>query len=187
MKAYETGAYGDFLLGAFRNPKGVSALTPSSPSLARAIANEVDTSREGVVVELGPGTGAVTSALLARGIGPECLLLVENEPQFVLVLRRLYPALDVRCCDALRLGDYLTPSTRVAAVVSGLPILHLPPPLRRRLVLQSLACQDAGGLFIQLSYGWQSPVPAEAGVTVAKKTVWSNFPPAHIWTYQSRP
>jgi phospholipid N-methyltransferase len=59
--------------------------------------------------------------------------------------------------------------------------------MRRRLVRQSLACQDAGGSFIQLSYGWQSPVPAEAGVTVAKKTVWSNFPPAHIWTYRSLP
>jgi phosphatidylethanolamine/phosphatidyl-N-methylethanolamine N-methyltransferase len=186
MKAYETGAYGDFLLGAFRNPKGVSALTPSSPSLARAIANEVDAGREGLVVELGPGTGAVTAALLARGIAPKSLLLVECEPQFVLVLRRLYPALDVRCGDALRLDDYLAPSTRVAAVVSGLPILHLPPEIRRRLVRQSLACQDAGGLFIQLSYGWQSPVPAEAGVTVAKRTVWSNFPPAHIWTYRSQ-
>ena len=185
MKSYETAAYADFLLGAFRNPKGVSALTPSSPSLARAIAREVDVSREGLVVELGPGTGAVTSALLARGIASKRLLLVERESEFVLILRRLYPSLEVRCGDALHLEDYLKASASVAAVVSGLPILHLAPEARRQLVSRSLACQGTGGLFIQVSYGWHPPVPPRSGVSIAKKTVWSNFPPAHVWTYRS--
>lgn len=186
MKFYETAAYADFLLGAFRNPKGVSALTPSSPSLARAIAGEVDVSREGLVVELGPGTGAVTSALLARGIAPRRLLLVEREPEFVLILRRVYPSLEVRCGDALRLEDYLKPSMPVSAVVSGLPILHLPAASRRQLISRSLACQDAGGSFIQLSYGWRPPVLQVPGVSISQKTVWSNFPPAHVWTYRNR-
>ena len=186
MKSYDTAPYGDFLLGAFRSPKGVSAFTPSSPSLARAIAGEVDIGREGLIVELGPGTGAITNALLARGIAPKRLLLVERDCEFVAVLRRLYPTLDVRWGDALRLEDFLTPTCRVSAVVSGLPILHLSPQARHALVNRSLAHQDAGGLFIQLSYGWQPPVPVEAHVSIAKKTVWSNFPPAHIWTYRSR-
>ena len=186
MKSGGTAAYGDFLLGAFRNPKGVSAFTPSSPSLARAIAGEVDIGREGLIVELGPGTGAITNALLARGIAPKRLFLVERDWEFVTVLRRLYPTLDVRWGDALRLEDFLTPTGRVSAVVSGLPILHLPPQARRALVNRSLARQSAGGLFIQLSYGWQPPVPVQARVSIAKKTVWSNFPPAHIWTYRSR-
>ena len=185
MRTYDTAAYADFLLGAFRNPKGVSALAPSSPSLARAVANEVDMNREGLIVELGPGTGAVTSALLARGIAPRRLLLVECEPQFVLVLRRLYPSMEVRCGDALRLDEYLKPSMPVSAVVSGLPILHLPPETRRQLISRSLACQAAGGLFIQLSYGWRPPVPPTSGVSIAKRTVWSNFPPAHVWTYRN--
>lgn len=186
MKANETAAYGDFLLGAFRNPKGVSALTPSSPSLARAIAGQVDAGREGLVVELGPGTGAVTAALLAGGIDPKRLLLIECEPQFVSVLHKLFPALDVRCGDALRWEHYLAPSMQVSAVVSGLPILLLPPDVRRNLVSQSLSRQGAGGLFIQQSYGWQPPVPAWGDIALAKKTVWSNFPPAHIWTYRNR-
>ena len=185
MKSHETAAYGDFLLGAFRDPKGVSALTPSSPSLARAIANELDISREGLVVELGPGTGAVTAALLARGVAPNRLLLIERERQFVRLLRRHFPALDVRSGDALRLDDFLTPRTKVAGVISGVPILHLPPQARRRLMHRSLGCQGAGGLFVQQSYGWQPPVPVELGVAISKKTVWSNFPPAHIWTYRN--
>lgn len=182
----QAAAYGDFLLGVFKNPKGVSALTPSSPSLARAIACEIDTGRGGLVVELGPGTGAITSALLARGIAPDRMLLIESEPQFVQILLRLYPALDVRRGDALRLEHHLPPSAAVAAVVSGLPLLHFPIATRRDLIRRSLACQGPGGLFIQLSYGWRPPVPAEHGITISQKTVWSNFPPAHIWTYRKR-
>ena len=58
--------YGVFLRGLISNPKGVSAPTPSSPVLAQAIAAELDLSRPGLVLELGPGTGAVTAALLMR-------------------------------------------------------------------------------------------------------------------------
>lgn len=181
----QAAAYGDFLLGVFKNPKGVSALTPSSPSLARAIAREVDIERDGLVVELGPGTGAITNALLARGIAPDRMLLIESEPQFVQILRRLYPALDVRRGDALRLEHHLPPTSAIAAVVSGLPLLHFPSETRRDLIRRSLACQGPGGLFVQLSYGWRPPIPAEQGITIGKKTVWSNFPPAHIWAYRN--
>jgi len=68
MRDSTTTAYGDFLRGLVNDPKGVSAPTPSSPALARVIAAEVDLSREGLVIELGPGTGVVTEALLERGL-----------------------------------------------------------------------------------------------------------------------
>ena len=183
---HDAAAYADFLLGVFKNPKGVSALTPSSPSLARAIADEVEPSRDGLVMELGPGTGVVTRALLARGIPQRRLLLIESEPQFVQLLRRLYPLLDVRLGDGLRLQHHVPLPAAVAAVVSGLPLLHLPRQTREELIRSALAIQGPGGLFIQLSYGWRPPVPAERSFTITKKIVWSNFPPAHIWTYRGR-
>ena len=184
-RAYpERASYGEFLVGIFRNPKGVSALTPSSPSLARAIACEVDATRNGIVIELGPGTGAVTSALLARGLPPQRLLLIEHEPQYVLTLRKLYPQLDIRLGDALHFERYLAPATVIAAVVSGLPLLHLPKEIRRQLIDCALDRQSIGGRFIQLSYGWRPPVPASDKLSIARKAIWSNFPPAHIWTYR---
>ena len=186
MSDHAMASYSDFLFGMFRNPKSVSALTPSSPSLARAIAEELDVSRQGRVIELGPGTGAITQALLARGIAPEMFLLVECEPLFVLILRKLYPLLDVRYGDALHFEQYLTPSTVVSAVISGLPLLHFPKKIRRHLIDRGLAYQDRDGLFVQLSYGWHPPVPADAELLVTRKTVWTNFPPANIWVYRKK-
>ena len=62
------------------NPRGVSAPTPSSPTLARAIAAQVDVARDGLVIELGPGTGVVTQALLEHGVAAHRLIAIEQEP-----------------------------------------------------------------------------------------------------------
>jgi phosphatidylethanolamine/phosphatidyl-N-methylethanolamine N-methyltransferase len=179
-------SYGAFLRGLIHNPKGVSAPTPSSSVLAEAIAAELDLSRPGLVVELGPGTGAVTAALQRR-VGPARILAVERETSFIAPLRTRFPDVDIRCGDALAFEHFLPPDTVIAAMVSGLPLLHLPQQARRSLLERALACQGPGGLFIQLSYSWRPPVRAETGMTLTKRAIWQNFPPAHVWTYKSAP
>jgi phosphatidylethanolamine/phosphatidyl-N-methylethanolamine N-methyltransferase len=71
-------------------------------------------------------------------------------------------------------------------VVSGLPLLNFAIETRWQLIRRALACQSAGGLFIQLSYGWRPPIAATRGISIRKKIVWANFPPAHVWTYRKR-
>ncbi|HET7084575.1 MAG TPA: rRNA adenine N-6-methyltransferase family protein [Rhizomicrobium sp.] len=177
--------YGDFLRGLVHDPKGVSAPTPSSPALARALAGEVDISRPGLVLELGPGTGVVTEALLQQGVEPERLIAIEQEPNFAQLMRRRFPAVKVCHSDALVFETCLPAQACVAAIVSGLPLLNFPLAIRRSLLRRALACQWAGGSFIQLSYSWRPPVPLESGMTLDKKIIWRNFPPAHVWTYRS--
>lgn len=178
-------AYGDFLKGLIANPRGVSAPTPSSPALARAIAAEVDPARDGLVVELGPGTGVVTEALLERGVPADRLVLIEQEPCFAQLLRRRFPRVKVIEGDALIFESLIPFDAEVSAVVSGLPLLQFPLHTRRSLLRRSLNCQDGcGAAFIQLSYSWKPPVPAEPGMRLSKKVVWRNLPPAHVWTYR---
>lgn len=177
-------SYGAFLRGLIHNPKGVSAPAPSSPVLAEAIAAELDLARPGLVIELGPGTGAVTAALIKR-VSPSRILAIEREKSFIGPLRALFPDVEIRCGDALSFERYLPPDPVVAAVVSGLPLLHLPQATRHSLLARALDAQGPGGLFIQLSYSWRPPVNAHEGVTLTKRAVMQNFPPAHVWTYRS--
>ncbi|MGH6829365.1 MAG: class I SAM-dependent methyltransferase [Rhizomicrobium sp.] len=176
--------YGVFLRGLISNPKWVSAPAPSSPILAEAIAAKLDLSRPGLVIELGPGTGAVTAALLTRA--GERIVAIERDRNFANALSRNFPGVDVRQGDALAFERFLPPGAKVAAVVSGLPLLNLPRPKRQSLLHRALDIQGAGGLFIQLSYSWRPPVKAPASVALGKHAVWRNFPPAHVWTYRSR-
>ena len=175
--------YGDFLRGLIRNPKGVSAPTPSSPTLARTIAAQVDVERAGIVLELGPGTGVVTGALLERGFAPDSLIAIEQTACFAQLVQTRFPGVHVHHGDALLFDRHIPAGEAVAAIVSGLPLLQFPLGTRQSLLRRALACQPAGGVFVQLSYSWRPPVPAEPGTTLDKITVWRNFPPAHVWTY----
>ena len=179
-------SYGDFLQGLLKDPRGVSAPTPSSPALATAMAEKVDPLRPGLVVELGAGTGVVTEALLARGIAAERLVVIEHSAYFADLLRSRFPDALVIQGDAFAFEQYLPEDARISAVVSGVPLLNFPHWRRKTLIDRGLAAQGAGGRFIQLSYGWQPPI-APGRRELSKTIVWRNFPPAHIWTYRALP
>ena len=178
--------YGEFLKGLLRDPGGVSAPTPSSPALAAVIAAKVDPLRPGVVVELGAGSGAVTQALLARGIAPERLIAIEYSDYFARLLSRRFPGVTVICGDAFDFDRHMPIGEPIAAIVSGLPLLNFSPRNRRALIERALVLQGVGGRFIQLSYGWRPPIGSAFGVPPGKSTVWRNFPPAHIWTFSAQ-
>src|SRR2546422_6212896 len=69
-----------FIRSWIEKPLTTGAVTPSGRALARTMAAYIDPSRPGPVIELGPGTGPVTEALLAQGIDPSRLILVEFDP-----------------------------------------------------------------------------------------------------------
>jgi phosphatidylethanolamine/phosphatidyl-N-methylethanolamine N-methyltransferase len=179
-------AYVEFLRGLIEDPKGVSAPTPSSPTLASVIASKIDPRRPGLVVELGAGTGAVTQALLDRGVPAERLLAVENSAYYAGLLRKRFAGVEIVHGDALQFDRILPAGVPVAAVVSGIPLLHLEPWRRRAFIEGALAVQPAGGLYIQLSYGWVPPVEPGRDMAMSRTVVWRNFPPAHIWTFTAR-
>lgn len=175
-----------FLRGALARPRSVGAITPSSPALARAIAAQIDPIRPGKVLELGPGTGVVTQAIVAMGVVPERLLLIEYDPQFAELLSKRFVRARVICGDAYDLDGTLGPTAEpFAAVVSGLPLLNQPPDKRKALIENALDRLQPGAPFIQFSYGFKPPVlgtlksPVQLGAFV-----WRNLPPARVWVYR---
>lgn len=175
----------------FERPLVTGALSPSGRALARVMAGYVDPATPGNVLELGPGTGPVTAALLARGIAPERLTLVEYNADFAALLERRFPGVSVLRGDAYAARTLLSRQNNApfAAVVSSLPLLTRPPLERSRLVEDCLALAAAGASFIQFTYGLASPVVVEdvPGLTATvSHRVWWNFPPAQVWVYRRR-
>ena len=99
---------GTFVRQWAEHPRSIGAIAPSGPMLAARMAALVPPG-PGLVVELGPGTGSVTRALLRSGIDPQDLILVEYAPEFCRALRRRFPRLQVLEGDAARLGELLAP------------------------------------------------------------------------------
>jgi len=169
-------------------PWTTGAVTPSGRALARTMAAYVDPSRTGPVVELGPGTGPVTEALLAKGIDSSRLVLVEFDPTFCRLLRARYPAATVVQGDAYALRRLLGGVLQdpAAGVVSGLPLFTKPLRMRLRLLFEAFGLMSAGAPFVQFTYNAVAPIPKRLDrVSVeASERVWMNIPPARVWVYR---
>jgi len=179
-----------FLTSWFKNPKTVGAIAPSGPALSRTMAALVDPSLDGPIVELGPGTGPVTAALLERGIDPKRLVLVEYDDAFCKSLRKKFPEVKVVQGDAFALDETLRGHAEApyCAIVSSLPLLNFDPEQRQRLIEVAMKLLRPRSPFIQFTYGANSPLPVEAQLyeTTPSKRIWWNLPPARVWTYRSR-
>jgi phosphatidylethanolamine/phosphatidyl-N-methylethanolamine N-methyltransferase len=177
-----------FLRTWIEKPLHVGAVMPSGRLLARTMAHYVDPYADGPVVELGPGTGAITNALIERGVDQKRLVLVEYNPGFCALLRDRYPQAKVVQGDAYTLRDTLwnilgAPAT---AIVSGLPLVTKPMMTRLKLVRDAFAALVPGAPFVQFTYAVIPPIPKSLpGVsTEASERIWMNLPPARVWVYR---
>ena len=119
--------------------------------------------RQGLIVELGPGTGPVTKALIARGVRRERLVLVEYDPCFCSLLAERFALTASSAATPTLCAHARRPLTQpVAAVVSSLPLLNEPPARRLDLLDDAFALMGPDGVFVQFTYGLSSPIPREA-------------------------
>jgi phosphatidylethanolamine/phosphatidyl-N-methylethanolamine N-methyltransferase len=177
-----------FLRSWIEKPLHMGAVMPSGRLLARTMAQYVDVGSTDPVVELGPGTGAITNALIEHGVDQKRLVLVEYDPGFCALLRDRYPQATVVQGDAYTLRDSLwnVLSKRASAVVSGLPLVTKPMLTRLKLIRDAFAALAPGAPFVQFTYSVAPPIPKSLpGVlTEASERIWMNLPPARVWVYR---
>ncbi|HUQ52321.1 MAG TPA: methyltransferase domain-containing protein, partial [Gammaproteobacteria bacterium] len=155
-KSHTSDDFGHFIKGWIRNPLAMGALAPSSKSLAKIMARDVGTGSR--VLELGAGTGTVTEALLASGVVPEDLYLVERDRHFVKLLQRRFPRCHVVATDALELDLPSDTEGTFDFVVSGLPLLCFSPDKRYRILQRALQLLRPKGHLHQFTYAGRCPV-----------------------------
>jgi len=177
-----------FIRSWIERPLMTGAVAPSGKMLARTMARYVDPHSEGPVVELGPGTGPVTEALVKAGISPSRLVLLEFNPTFCRMLRARYPEATLVQGDAYSLRHLLETLLvqPAAAVVSSLPLVTKPVKMRLRLVRDAFDLMLPGAPFVQFTYSVASPLPRRAGGFSAEPSerIWMNIPPARVWVYR---
>ena len=177
-----------FIKNWLGNPLKTGAIVPSSTELANEMASFVPLGTDLPVLEIGPGTGVVTQALLDHGVKPEKLVAIEYSADFCTLIRDKFPNIEVINGDGFKvqatLSKHFEKQPRFAAIVSSLPLLNSPKDNRQELLADVLELLD-GNPFIQFSYGLRAPVAAPRGVSV-EKTPWitRNIPPARVFVYR---
>ncbi len=178
-----------FMWQLVRHPKTISAIAPSSKGLARQMVAEI-TPDTGRVVEIGAGTGVITRQILAAGVKPEDLTIVEMNPKFCATLKKQFPACNVLEMDAQNLGDL--PLKNVGMVISGLPLLSIPEPVQHNIIKGAFSLMGAGGKYVQFTYGPKPPIAPDVRAANhlewrTLKKIWLNLPPAmpYVFTQKS--
>jgi len=170
-----------------QKPLQIAAIYPSSARLAEAMARLVDLRRPGPVLELGAGTGSITSGLLRAGCPPGRLIALECEARLGETLRREFPGIATIVGDATALEGHLAERgiDRLCAVVSSLPVKWFSLADQHAVVAPCLARLGPDGRFLQMTNAFSSPLAIArlgiAGTPVGR--VWRNLPPAQIWAY----
>lgn len=177
-----------FFKGWIDKPKAVGSIVPTSSVTARKMASIVDPKSGLPVLEVGPGTGVITRAILAQGIKPENLYAIEYSTDFVRHLRQLYPGVNVIEGDAFNLDATLGDKRDLIfdSVISGVPLLNFPVAQRIAYVESLLDRIPAGRPIVQLTYGPLSPIPPGRGDYTVEHFhfVIRNIPPTQLWIYR---
>jgi phosphatidylethanolamine/phosphatidyl-N-methylethanolamine N-methyltransferase len=176
-----------FLRSWLERPLVMGSVTPSGKMLARTMAAYVDPRIPGPILELGPGTGPVTEALIRRGVAQDRLVLIEFNPEFCHLLTRRFPKATIIQGDAYDLKETLSGILKepAAATVSSLPLFTKPMDQRLDLMEAAQEMMHPDAPFIQFTYAVVPPIPARSKTyrTRASKRVWRNLPPARVWVY----
>ncbi|MBY5819675.1 methyltransferase domain-containing protein [Rhizobium leguminosarum] len=179
-----------FLLAWLRAPLRIASITPSGPRLAGLMTKEIST-LTGPVLELGPGTGVFTAALLERGIAERDLTLVEYERDFATLLQGRFPDARVLRVDVRQMWKTALSGSFFGGVVSGLPLLAMRPEDVWTLLDGCFSNLRPHGAFYQFTYGPKCPVPVQIldslGL-VATRIGWTfrNIPPAAVYRISRR-
>lgn len=181
---------GMFLREWFADPQRTGSVTPSSPKLAAAMARWLPSDPESYVLELGPGTGAVTEAILNRGLREDRLVAIENNPKLARLLRKRFPSAHIITGDAWHLDNLLRdrhqPIESVGAVISSLPLVNFTPGEAEKLAEKIRTVLEPQGTWVQYSYHIHKRRTRGTShfQLLASKIVWFNLPPARVNVYQ---
>jgi len=179
-----------FLQEWLANPQRTGSLVPSSRKLAAAMARWLPSDSESYVLELGPGTGAVTQALLEHGLREDRLVAIERNPKLAHLLRERFPRARIITGDAWQLDDLLRrrkePIDSVGAVISSLPLLNFSVEQAEDLARKIRAVLEPQGTWVQYSYqiGKSRSRGSSSFQLLASKIVWLNLPPARVSVFQ---
>ncbi len=177
-----------FFKGWMDKPKAVGAIIPTSSVTARRMASVVNPASGLPVLELGPGTGVVSRAILGRGVAPEKLFAVEYSREFAEHMRRAFPGVNVIQGDAFDLDRTLGENAgqQFDCAISAVPLLNIPADKRVVYINDLLDRLPLGRPVVQITYGPLSPVPARRGEYTVEHFdfVIRNIPPAQLWVYR---
>jgi phospholipid N-methyltransferase len=187
LRQYPSDGFGHFFRSWIQNPLSIGAVAPSGRLLAKMMAMNLGAGTR--VIELGAGTGTVTQAILDSGVRPQDLYIVEQNQQFIPILKRRFPCCPTIQADAMSLAEHVNGSAgSFDFIISGLPLLLFSAEQKLRLLSQAFDVLRPTGVLRQFTYAGRCPVGRDlrAKLQIESSLVGIapfNLPPAFVYRF----
>lgn len=186
-----------FLRAFLASPRTVGAILPSSDRLARAMVHGVRLDADDTLLELGPGTGALTAHIRRILPDPSHYLGIEREPRFVSILEERFPDLQFLEGDAAHAGELVARAglRTPRVILSGLPFASQRRDEQDRILDSIAGLVGEGGVFRTFQYVHGYVLPAAVrfrrhaeqrlGTSLQlSRALLANVPPAYVLTWE---
>ncbi len=178
-----------FLKEFFRNPSHVGSVCASSKFLASAMIQYIPFAKDGLIIDLGAGSGAITRQLLESGIEANRILAIDRTNGFEKAFNENCKGVPLCIGDACQLEDVLNfyaPNQKVCAIISSLPFRVMPDEIVCQVLSEiKKIVNQHNSILVQYSYAWWKYYPLKNyGFSPnSKKMVIRNLPPARVEMY----
>ncbi len=166
-----------FIKAYLKNPSRTGSVIPSSGRLGKAFADHIDLLPVDNIVELGPGTGALT-----KYIAGNCPKLIEIDPELCSVLIDQFPECTIENKCAV---EFLDKYREKCGLIISIPLINNPEKPNIIRAIRDAYQRGVISWCMIFTYGLTDPL-REAGFRKSKKirSILLNLPPAHIWYYE---
>jgi phosphatidylethanolamine/phosphatidyl-N-methylethanolamine N-methyltransferase len=175
-----------FFKALFLNPRAMGAVFPSSKYLARCMAKGIDKDQSGFVLELGPGTGAITKTIIESGIPGNKIIALELAPHLATQLKEQFSLIQVIRGDAKHLSELLNENQPIQTIISSLPLRSIPKKSREKIFAEISKVLSPGGHYVQFTYSMKNDdefYPPHFK-RIASYLVLRNLPPARVSVFE---
>lgn len=163
-----------------KTPRSVGAITPTFPHLAQELVKLMPKT-QGLIVELGAGTGAVTKVMRENGITDNRLILIEQSRYLADTLKTRFPNVEIHQRSAGDLIEILSGrALNVDIIISTLPLTSMPDSARQKILNGIERILRPNSYYIQYTYRKDLLSHNPKFKKIMSKKVWLNFPPARI-------
>lgn len=176
-----------------KNPAQIGSLYPSSSALCQEMISGIDIESAAHVVELGPGTGVITSKILTSMNHNSNFIAIELDAHIYKAFKKHLPLVKIYNDSAVNLSSILKDEgiLHVDAIVSGLPWAAFTYSLQKQILSEVIKNLSPDGYFTTFAYVQGALLPSArrfkkllnhsfANVETSE-IVWNNIPPAFVY------
>ena len=170
----------------FSKPNVIGSIIPSSTRLSKLMASYIQNPSKDIIIELGAGTGVVTSQIINRGVDLDKFYSIEFDQNLYIYLKEVFVGFkNLFNIDAGEMTQHLPQNLigKTDIIICTIPLLVIGKEKVKQIFHEAKKLLKKGAYFFQFTYSPFLPKYIKENNLQAIRCGFCclNIPPAYVW------